>query len=168
MAIRLLVPVLQNLGSSYGPRAPSRQTLDEPDRHAGADQGIVRARSFAGGCHRAGPIACHRIRLRTLLRPRGNQGKVLLLLQPRSLRKRRSGPRRDGRLAPAPDGGNGTMSAPRTPAFPPMTRWPCCSRREDAFRRGQERDSRKRALCEKNGVRLVEIAYDQDVDGPTL
>jgi hypothetical protein len=39
---------------------------------------------------------------------------------------------------------------------------------EDAFLQAQERDNRKRALCEKNGVRLVEIAYDQDIDDAKL
>ena len=39
---------------------------------------------------------------------------------------------------------------------------------EEAFRRGQERDSRKRSLCEKNGLRLVEITYDHDIDEATL
>ncbi|MGB6175494.1 MAG: hypothetical protein WBF43_03940 [Methylocella sp.] len=39
---------------------------------------------------------------------------------------------------------------------------------EDAFRRVQERDNRKRSQCEKNKVRLVEIAYDQDIDDTTL
>ncbi len=39
---------------------------------------------------------------------------------------------------------------------------------EEAFQRVQERDSRKRSLCERNGVRLVEIIYDQDIDDPTL
>jgi hypothetical protein len=39
---------------------------------------------------------------------------------------------------------------------------------EDAFQRVQERDNRKRDLCMKNGLRLVEIRYDQDVDESTL
>lgn len=39
---------------------------------------------------------------------------------------------------------------------------------EDAFQRGQERDNRKRSLCETNGIRLVEIAYDQEIDDQTL
>jgi hypothetical protein len=39
---------------------------------------------------------------------------------------------------------------------------------EEAFRRVQERDNRKRLLCERNGVRLLEIAYDQDIDDSTL
>lgn len=39
---------------------------------------------------------------------------------------------------------------------------------EEAFCRVQERDSRKRLLCEQNGVRLIEIAYDQEIDDPTL
>ncbi|MCO5412417.1 hypothetical protein [Ralstonia mojiangensis] len=39
---------------------------------------------------------------------------------------------------------------------------------EAAFKNGQERDNRKRELCQKNGVRLVEIAYDRDVDDTTL
>ncbi len=37
-----------------------------------------------------------------------------------------------------------------------------------AFQATQERDKRKRSLCAKNGVRLVEITYDQDVDNATL
>jgi hypothetical protein len=32
----------------------------------------------------------------------------------------------------------------------------------------QERDARKRTLCEKNGLRLVEITYDQDIDDAML
>jgi hypothetical protein len=39
---------------------------------------------------------------------------------------------------------------------------------EDAFQRVQERDNRKRDLCMKNGLRLVEIRYDLDVDESTL
>jgi len=39
---------------------------------------------------------------------------------------------------------------------------------EAAFRRGQERDRRKRMLCAQNGMHLVEIAYDQSVDNATL
>jgi hypothetical protein len=39
---------------------------------------------------------------------------------------------------------------------------------EKALQSVQERDKRKRALCEKNGLRLVEITYDQDVDDATL
>lgn len=39
---------------------------------------------------------------------------------------------------------------------------------EAALRRGQERDSRKRALCEGRGVRLIEIAYDQEIDDAQL
>lgn len=39
---------------------------------------------------------------------------------------------------------------------------------DEAFQQVQERDSRKRELCENNGVRLVEIAYDQDIDDLTL
>lgn len=39
---------------------------------------------------------------------------------------------------------------------------------EEAFRRGQERDDRKRSLCEKNGLRLVEVIYDQDIDEARL
>lgn len=39
---------------------------------------------------------------------------------------------------------------------------------DEAFRRAQERDSRKRGLCEKNGICLVEIAYDQDIDDAKL
>ena len=39
---------------------------------------------------------------------------------------------------------------------------------DEALRRGQERDDRKRELCRKNGLRLVEIAYDQDVDDAAL
>jgi hypothetical protein len=39
---------------------------------------------------------------------------------------------------------------------------------EDAFRLVQERDNRKRSLCEKNKIRLVEIAYDQDIDDTKL
>ena len=39
---------------------------------------------------------------------------------------------------------------------------------DEAFRRAQERDSRKRGLCEKNGICLVEIAYDQDIDDTKL
>lgn len=35
---------------------------------------------------------------------------------------------------------------------------------ESAFQRGQERDQRKRALCDKNGLRLVEVTYDQDIN----
>ncbi len=32
---------------------------------------------------------------------------------------------------------------------------------EDAFRKNQERDQRKRALCKQNGIRLMEISWDQ-------
>jgi hypothetical protein len=39
---------------------------------------------------------------------------------------------------------------------------------KEAFQRVQERDSRKRTLCAKNGLRLVEITYDQDIDNATL
>ena len=39
---------------------------------------------------------------------------------------------------------------------------------KEAFQRVQERDIRKRALCEKNGLRLLEIIYDQDIDDSTL
>ena len=39
---------------------------------------------------------------------------------------------------------------------------------KEAFQRVQERDNRKRTLCEKNGIRLVEITYDQDIDDATL
>jgi hypothetical protein len=39
---------------------------------------------------------------------------------------------------------------------------------EEAFRRGQERDQRKRALCEKSGLRLVEVVYDQEISEATL
>lgn len=39
---------------------------------------------------------------------------------------------------------------------------------EAAFRRGQERDRRKRTLCEQRGVRLIEIAYDQEIDDAEL
>jgi hypothetical protein len=39
---------------------------------------------------------------------------------------------------------------------------------EDAFRRGQELDERKRSLCDKNGIRLVEIAHDQEIDDQAL
>ena len=39
---------------------------------------------------------------------------------------------------------------------------------QDAFDRGQERDRKKRGLCEANGLRLVEIAYDQDLDDGAL
>jgi hypothetical protein len=39
---------------------------------------------------------------------------------------------------------------------------------EEGFQRGQERDSRKRTLCEKNGLRLVEVAYDRNIDDVTL
>lgn len=39
---------------------------------------------------------------------------------------------------------------------------------EDAFLKSQERDTRKRNLCEKNGICLVEITYDQDVDDTKL
>ena len=34
---------------------------------------------------------------------------------------------------------------------------------EKGFQRAQERDDRKRKLCANNNVRLIEIAYDQDV-----
>jgi hypothetical protein len=39
---------------------------------------------------------------------------------------------------------------------------------EEAFRRVQERDQRKRKLCSENGVRLIEIIYDQDLDDESL
>lgn len=39
---------------------------------------------------------------------------------------------------------------------------------QDAFDRGQERDRRKRGLCEAHGLRLIEIAYDRDVDDISL
>lgn len=39
---------------------------------------------------------------------------------------------------------------------------------DEAFQRAKERDFRKRSLCEKNGICLVEIAYDQDVDDTKL
>lgn len=39
---------------------------------------------------------------------------------------------------------------------------------EAAFERGQERDRRKRTLCAANGLRLIEIAYDQDVGDDDL
>lgn len=39
---------------------------------------------------------------------------------------------------------------------------------EDAFKQGQERDNRKRELCHKNSVNLLEISYDQEVDDDTL
>jgi hypothetical protein len=39
---------------------------------------------------------------------------------------------------------------------------------EEGFRRRQELDRRKRDLCEKHGVRLVEIAYDQEIDPAQL
>jgi hypothetical protein len=39
---------------------------------------------------------------------------------------------------------------------------------DDAFRRNQERDSKKRALCKTNTTRLIEIAYDQEIDDTTL
>jgi len=39
---------------------------------------------------------------------------------------------------------------------------------EEAFRKGQERDNRKRDLCLKNGIRLIEIAYDRDLDDVML
>jgi hypothetical protein len=39
---------------------------------------------------------------------------------------------------------------------------------EEAFKKGQERDDRKRGLCRKNSVRLVEIAYDQDLNDAML
>lgn len=38
----------------------------------------------------------------------------------------------------------------------------------DAFRLVQERDNRKRSLCETNKIRLVEIAYDHDIDDTKL
>ncbi|SDJ36387.1 hypothetical protein SAMN04487926_14527 [Paraburkholderia steynii] len=37
-----------------------------------------------------------------------------------------------------------------------------------AFAKGQERDRRKRELCKQNEVRLIEIAYDRNVDDITL
>jgi hypothetical protein len=39
---------------------------------------------------------------------------------------------------------------------------------DDAFRRNQERDSKKRALCQRNKTRLLEVAYDQEIDDVTL
>jgi hypothetical protein len=39
---------------------------------------------------------------------------------------------------------------------------------DEGFRRNQERDNKKRALCKKNQTRLLEIAYDHDIDDATL
>ena len=39
---------------------------------------------------------------------------------------------------------------------------------EEAFLRGQGRDERKRGLCEKHKIRLIEIAYDQEIDDTKL
>ena len=38
----------------------------------------------------------------------------------------------------------------------------------EALQANQERDQRKRELCHKNGVYLIEVAYDQDIDDMTL
>jgi hypothetical protein len=39
---------------------------------------------------------------------------------------------------------------------------------EDAFQKAQERDARKRDLCRKNKLHLIEIAYDQDLTDADL
>lgn len=39
---------------------------------------------------------------------------------------------------------------------------------EEAFRKTQLRDERKRKLCQKNGVRLIEIRYDQVISDEAL
>jgi hypothetical protein len=39
---------------------------------------------------------------------------------------------------------------------------------EEGFRKVQERDEKKRALCQKNGVRLIEVAYDQGTTDEAL
>jgi hypothetical protein len=38
----------------------------------------------------------------------------------------------------------------------------------EALERVRERDARKRVLCERNSVRLIEIAYDNDIDDANL
>lgn len=39
---------------------------------------------------------------------------------------------------------------------------------EEGFRKVQERDEKKRALCQMHGVRLIEVAYDQDASDEAL
>ncbi len=39
---------------------------------------------------------------------------------------------------------------------------------ESSFQRGQERDKRKRNLCEQHRVRLIEVAYDNDISDVEL